>query len=85
MIAKSFKVCALNLPVDGTDVDMIHCFKEGTTCEAGTERLKRQLSVMEIAESDERNPFDHILNEDDVEDAAQSFHLIDEDSSEDEP
>ena len=55
-----------------------------TTCEAAAERLKRQLSVVEIEESDERNPFHHIVNEDDVEDAAQSCHLIDEDSSEDE-
>ena len=29
MIVKSFKVCALNLTVDGTDDDMTHCFKEG--------------------------------------------------------
>ena len=73
MIAKSFKVCALNLPADDTDDDMIQCFKEVTTCEGGAERLKRQLSVMEIAESDERNPFNNIVNEDGVEDAAQSF------------
>ena len=40
--------------------------------------------VLCIAESDERNPFDYIVIEDEVEDIVQSFHLIEEGSSEDE-
>ena len=31
VIKKSFKVCGLNLAVDGSENHLIHCFKEGLT------------------------------------------------------
>ena len=46
MISKSFKICVLNLPTDGSADDQIHCFKEGTTCEAGAKHLKTQLAIV---------------------------------------
>ena len=46
IIQKSFKACALNLATDGSEDDLIHCLKEGSTCAAGAERLKHQLEVI---------------------------------------
>ena len=47
IIVNSFKVCTLNIAVDGSEDSKIHCFKEGETCEAGAEKLKMQLSVLD--------------------------------------
>ena len=35
IIMKSFKTCAHNLPVDGSQDSFIHCFKKDQPCEAG--------------------------------------------------
>jgi len=39
VIKKSFSSCALNLPVDGSKDDMIHCLKEGQPCSSGRSML----------------------------------------------
>ena len=61
--------------VDGTEDDNIHCFKKGTTCEAGRERLTTQLSIIQ-EETNDVDPFEITAN--DVEDASQPFHIIGE-------
>ena len=67
--------------VDGTEDDNIHCFKKETTCEAGRERLTTQLSIIQEEETNDVDPFE--ITADDVEDASQPFHIIDEDVDED--
>ena len=46
MIAKSFKSCALNFTVDGSENSKIRCFKKGQPCETGAEQLEPQVSVL---------------------------------------
>ena len=50
IIKKSFKTCALNLPVDGSQDSDIHCFKEGQLCAAGLTSLQSQLSLLDKSE-----------------------------------
>ena len=77
---KSFKTCALNLPVDGSEDHFIHCFKEGQPCEAGARHLQSQLSVLQ--ECDRPDPFKDIADSD-VEDAVDELFTIDDDESDD--
>ena len=54
VIKSSFKSCALNIAIDGSEDELIHCFKENQPCSAGLQRLK----VMANTTDDEReNPF----------------------------
>ena len=41
MIKKSFKVCGLSVNTDGSEDDLILCFREGQPCAAGREALVR--------------------------------------------
>ena len=77
VIIKSFKVCGLNLPIDGSENHPIHYFKEGQTCE--NVMFKEQLLVRHELLIN-RNPF---LTESDVEDAAENFLLVDQSDSKD--
>ena len=54
IVRKSFKVCGLNLVVDGSEDSLIHCLKEGQPCHAGLEVFNSQLSI--LSEPDV-NPF----------------------------
>ena len=36
-------MCALNLAVDGSEENLIHCFEEGSPYAAGAELLRQQL------------------------------------------
>ena len=58
LIRKSFKVCALNLVVDGIENNLIHCFKEGSSCAAGAELLRQQLMARGNL-SLTKNPFEN--------------------------
>ena len=40
MIKSSFKSCALNIAIDGSGDEFIHCFKENQPYSAGLQRLK---------------------------------------------
>ena len=40
MIKSSFKSCALNFAIDGSEDELIHCFKENQPCSAGLQHLK---------------------------------------------
>ena len=66
VISKSFKSCALNLAVDGTEDSMIHCFEKGQPCEAGSHQLQAQLSVFD--EPNLPNPL-IVITDSDVEEA----------------
>ena len=80
MIKKSMKSCALNLAIDGSEDELITCFKKEKSCHAGADLLKCQ---MDIIKEPENNPFEHIT-EGDVADATEECMLIDEDLPEDE-
>lgn len=55
VIKKSLTSCALNVPVDGSEDDAIHCFKEEQPCSTGLAVLKSQLDILDEPET---NPFD---------------------------
>ena len=55
-IKDSFRSCALNLPVDGSCDDVIHCFKDGQPCSTGKAMLRSQLEI--LSEPAKANPFD---------------------------
>ena len=76
IIVKSFKSCALNVNVDGSEDTSIHCFKNVQPCESGYDKLKRQLQSLQD-ESTDNNPFACIYS--DVEEAAVDFLLVDQD------
>ena len=73
-IKTSFKSCALNLNTDGSEDDLIHCFKEKEPCKAGREILKSQLSILTEKDID---PFE--IGDSDVATAAPEFLTLDED------
>ena len=81
-IKTSFKSCALNLAIDGTEDGKIHCFKEGQPCHKGKEILESQLSILK---EDDTNPFlQENIKEDDVVEATPGFLMIDSDQEGDE-
>ena len=83
-IKRSFKSCALNINVDGSEDDVIHCFKESQPCEAGREMLKSQIEVSRDLE-DEANPFLQInVTDSDEEQAGNEIFILDNDESDDE-
>ena len=47
MIVDSFKYCVLTIPVDGSQDDLIHCFKKNQPCKKGADRLKTQLAILD--------------------------------------
>ena len=79
VIAKSFKSCALNLAVDGSEDSVIHCFKKGQPCEARSEQLQAQLSVLD--EPNLPNTFQDITDSDIEE--ANDANIVDPDDDED--
>ena len=56
VIKQLFKSCGLNINVDGSEDNAIHCFKESKPCATGREMLKSQMEVLKDLE-DETNPF----------------------------
>lgn len=80
LIVKSFKACALNLNVDGSEDSAIHCFKERQPCQAGAQQLKSQLSVLE--EPNRPNPFLDITDSDIDEANEMNMPLVDDDLDE---
>ena len=74
-LTKSMKSCDLALAIDGTQDDLISCFKEGEKQVAGKDLLKTQMLNLNDKNLHE-NPFE-ILEEDMVA-AAPSFNVIEE-------
>ena len=78
VIKSSFKSCALNIVIDGSEAELIHCFKENQPCSAGLQRLK----VMANTIDDEReDPFVK-LSDSDVE--QEAINELDSDDENDE-
>ena len=73
IIAKSFKVCGLNLAVDGNEDGLIHCLKEGQSCHPGAEIFQEQLAILSEPDT---NPFDRLVAED-IDEATPESRLID--------
>ena len=46
VIEDSFRSCGLNLPVDGSCDDIIHCFKDGQACSTGKAMVRSQLEIL---------------------------------------
>ena len=83
-IKRSFKSCALNINVDGSEDDVIHCYKESQPCEPGRELLKSQMEVSRDLE-DEANPFLSIkVTDSDEEQAGNEIFILDNDEGDDE-
>lgn len=83
MIKRSSKSCALNINVDGSKDDLIHCLKESQPCAAGRQLLESQMEVLKDIECEE-NPFNPInMTDSDIEEAGNEIFILDEDKNED--
>ncbi|KAG7255433.1 hypothetical protein CRUP_038017 [Coryphaenoides rupestris] len=87
LIRKSFKVCGQSVKTDGSEDNLIHCFKEGQPCAAGQEALtqlhqryqeNRQAAEDEEDEEQLLNNELVVLDDVDDEDAEDTDILIDE-------
>ena len=79
MSAKSFKSCALNIPIDGSEDSKIPCFKDGQPCQSGFDLLKQQLEVLDEPEV---KPF-ALVGDLEVEEEMPLFLIVDQDGDED--
>ena len=85
VIKQSFKSCGLNINVDDSEDEAIHCFKESQPCAVGREMLKPQMGVLKDLE-DKKNPFlsSTSASDSDIEEAGNEIVVLDKDESEDE-
>ena len=81
LIAKLFKSCGLNLKVDGSEDNLIHCFQNYQPCASGSSILKEQLQLLKDADVLNCNPFEP--TDSNIEDANIKDNLIDKDDTED--
>ena len=85
IVIKSFPVCGLNLPPDGSKDHSIHCFKEEQSCSAGAaifmyETLKLNAEILDV----DNNPFQQEDPTDsDMDDATEDHILIDRNGDDD--
>ena len=79
-VAKSLKSCGLALAVDGTEDDLISCFKEGKKCAEGRALLQTQMLNLHDGSLHE-NPFE--TSGEDMAAAAPSFNIIEEGDDDD--
>ena len=78
VIKSSFKSCALNIAIDGSEDELIHCFKENQPCSAGLQRLK----VMADTIDDERE--DPFVSPSDSDVEEEAINELDSDDENDE-
>ena len=78
-VSSSMKSCALGLAIDGSEDNLISCFKEGKKCEEGGPRLQNQM-LLEQDKEIEKDPF--TISEEDITEAAPFFNIIEEDDVE---
>ena len=76
-IVNSFKSGLLTLAVDGSEDELIYCFKPTHPCHSGLVQLKAV--QQQLQQSLDNNPFEDITLSD-VEDAAPLTTMLDEDS-----
>ena len=79
-VPQSMKSCGLALAVDGTEDDLISCFKEGKKCAEGRALLQTQMLNLNDGNLDE-NPFE--ISGEDMAAAAPSFNIIEDDDDDD--
>ena len=82
LVQKSFKSCGLNLKTDGSEDDLIHCFKDAQPCASGSAVLKDQVQLLKDADVLDKNPFQTSTTDSDVEEANIEDNLIDLDDME---
>ena len=80
LIGKSFKSCRLNLKVDGSEDNLIHCFQNDRPCASGSSILKEQLQLLKDEDLLNHNPFEP--TDSDIEGANIKDNLIDMDDTE---
>ena len=81
LISRSFKSCALNLKNDGSEDNMIHCFKNGQPCSACATLLQDQVHIINNDDVVNAKPFD--VTDSDVDEATLQENLVDESENED--
>ena len=69
-----------SIVIDGSQDDMISCFKEGKKCAAGKALLKTQMLNLNDKNLHE-NPFE--ISEEDMDTAAPAFNAIEENEDDD--
>ena len=79
-LAKSMKSCGLALAIDGTQDDLISCFKEGKICAVAKALLKTQMLNLNDKNLHE---ISFEISEEDMAAAASSFNVIEEDEDDD--
>ena len=75
------KAMGLNLKVDGSEDNLIHCFQNDQPCASGSSILMEQLQLLKVADVLNSNPFKP--NDSDIEDANIKDNLIDMDDTKD--
>lgn len=66
-VKNSFKSCAITTSTDGSDDDIIHCFKEGQPCAEGRSLLLEEMTKLQD-DDDISDPFACSSDEDEMED-----------------
>ena len=66
----------MNLVIDVTEDDFIHCLKKRQPCEAGRQKLNSQLSIL-VDKSDVVNPY---ISPSDEEDANKEMNVIEDET-----
>ena len=79
-LAKSMKSCGLALAIDGTQDDLISCFKEGKICAVRKALLKTQMLNLNDKNLHE---ISFEISEEDMAAAAPSLNLTEEDEDDD--
>lgn len=72
----------MNLKADGSEDDLIHCFKNDQPCAPGSAVLKDQMKLLKDADFLDINPFQTSTNSD-IEEANIEDNLIDVDDLDD--
>ena len=67
MIKKSFKSCAITTSADGSEDNLIHCFKEGEPCIAGRSLLSQEMERLQDDNNDDSDPFAAMSDQEEVE------------------
>ena len=73
----------MNLKNGGSEDGDIRCFKKNQPCFASSQLLQNQNDLL-FDNNIDKNPFANLeINESDIEEANESFNLLDEDEEED--
>ena len=75
VIKLSFKSCALNIAIDGSEDELIHCFKENQPCSAGLQRLKVMANTID---NEREDPFVLLSDSDEEQEAINKLDSDDE-------